>query len=164
MGKTEVAEEFFVRGEELLVRADRKSALECFRQAYKIDPSLARYSSAYGFTIALVERRFKYGKGLCDQAVKQCPSDPKLHHNLARTYLAFGFRAEAIRVIGQGLEVDPDYVPLLRELRRMGFRREPVLSFLPRDSFPNRWLGKLRTRFNLGSAKDNSLAAVSQRI
>ncbi len=57
MGKTEVAEEFFVRGEELLVRADRKSALECFRQAYKIDPSLARYSSAYGFTIALVERR-----------------------------------------------------------------------------------------------------------
>ena len=54
MGKEAVAEEFFQRGEELLAGGDKQSALEGFRQAYRIDPGLARYCSAYGLGIALV--------------------------------------------------------------------------------------------------------------
>ncbi|MBW2713320.1 MAG: tetratricopeptide repeat protein [Deltaproteobacteria bacterium] len=164
MGKEAVAEEFFQRGEELLAGGDKNSALECFRQAYRIDPSLARYCSAYGLGIALVERRFKYAKGLCEQAVKTSPKDPKLRHNLARVYLCFGFRAEGIRVIGKGLEIDPDYRPLFRELRKLGFRRPPVIPFLGRSNLINRMLGKLRTRLGVGRSKDQSLQALSNRV
>jgi tetratricopeptide (TPR) repeat protein len=164
MGKEAVAEEFFQRGEELLAVGDKQSALECFRQAYRIDPSLARYCSAYGLGIALVDRRFKYAKGLCEQAVKTSPDDPKLRHNLARVYLCFGFRAEGIRVIGQGLELDPDYMPLFKELRKLGFRRPPVLPLLARSNLINRMLGMLRTRLGLGRAQDQSLKALSNRV
>ena len=52
MGKSAVAEEYFMRGEELFRAGDSIGALEAFRQAYRTDPSLARYTSAYGLGIA----------------------------------------------------------------------------------------------------------------
>lgn len=163
MGKGAVAEEFYLRGEELLRGGDQIGALEAFRQAYRTDPSLARYASAYGLGIALVERRFKFAKGLCEEAVRLDSTDPKLLLNLARVFLLFGFRAEGVRALDQGLSLDKKNQLIIREMKRIGFRRPPVIPFLSRSSFLNKWLGKLRARFNLGQTMDTA-EAISKRI
>jgi len=163
MGKGAVAEEFFLRGEELLRGGDQVGALEAFRQAYRTDPSLARYASAYGLGIALVERRFKFAKGLCEEAVRLDSTDPKLFLNLARVYLLFGFRAEGVRALDQGLSLDRKNQLIIREMMRIGFRRAPVIPFLARSNFFNKWLGKLRAHLKIGQPV-SSAEAFSKRI
>jgi hypothetical protein len=42
--------------------------------------------------------------------------------------------------------IDPDNKEICSALRRMGIRRRPPLSFLRRQSFLNRWIGRLLGR------------------
>ena len=57
-----------------------------------------------------------------------------------------GDRKTAVTSFQRALKVDPRY-PLIPDLlRKMGIRRPPVLSFLPRNHWLNVVLGKLRHR------------------
>ena len=104
----------------------------------------AGYYGAIAALLALVERRFNKAVELCRAAVKEEFFSPDLYRNLARVHLVFGFKAEAIRYLRRGLMIDPGSEEILGDLADLGLRRRPVLGFLPRRHFVNRWLGRLR--------------------
>jgi len=145
MDATFTAEEHYRQGR-VLLEADRAAeALEHFRAAHRLDRSNPRYASFYGLGLALVERRFNRAVELCRTAAKQEFFSPDLYHNLGRVHLAFGFKAEGLRYLRRGLMIDPAHRGIREEFARLGLRRPPVLEFLPRRHFLNRWLGRVRS-------------------
>jgi len=140
------AEEHFQTGRELLQGGDPGAAFEHFRSAYSLQRDNARYRSFYGLCVALVDRRFNKGLELCGAAVKEEFFNPDLYLNLARVHLSFGFKAEGLRYLRRALMIDPGNAEAQEELNRLGLRRRPVLTFLPRRHLLNRWLGRARQR------------------
>jgi tetratricopeptide (TPR) repeat protein len=140
------AEEHLRRGEEALEQERQELALGHFRAAYRLDPVSPRYRSYYGLAVGLVERRLDRALDLCRSAAREEFFQPLHYHNLALLHLAFGFKAEAVRYLRRGLMIDPDHEDIGAALRRLGIRRRPPLAFLRRQSFLNRWLGRLLGR------------------
>ena len=143
------AEEHYRRGCELLADERCPDAFEHFRAAHELERSNPRYASYYGLGLALVERRFNRAVELCRGAVKEEFFSPDLYRNLAQVHLVFGFKAEAIRYLRRGLMIDPGHARILADLESLGLRGQPVLGFLPRRHFVNRWLGQARKHAGL---------------
>lgn len=146
MDATLTAEEHFTRGRELLRNSDAAGAFEHFRASYGLKRDCARYASFYGLCLALVERRFNKGLELCRAAARDEFFNPELYLNLAKIHLAFGFKAEALRLLRRGLMIDPSHAEIREELESLGRRQPPVLTFLPRRHVLNRLFGRLRNR------------------
>jgi tetratricopeptide (TPR) repeat protein len=157
MDATFTAEQHYREGRRLLEAERRNEALEHLRAAHELDRRSARYASYYGLGLALVERRFNKALELCRAAVKEEFFSPDLYRNLARVHLAFGFKAEGLRYLRRGLMIDPANAEILGDLHALGVRRNPVLAFLPRRHFLNRWLGRLRK--HLGAGEESLEAA-----
>lgn len=137
-------EESLRRGQELLRSGLEMAALEHFARAHEQAPEDPVYRSHYGWAVAMIEHRVERGVSLCRAALRDAADRPEAYHNLARILLAHGRKAEAIKYIRRGLMVDPRNAALVLEWRRLGVRRPPVLSFLPRRHVANRILGRLR--------------------
>ncbi len=140
------AQEHFRQGREELRDEALERALAHFRAAHRLDPGSASYRSFYGLSLGLCERRWEQALELCRSAARDEFFDPVHYHNLARLHLAFGFRAEALRLLRRGLMIDPDNQEISDALRRLGVRRRPPLSFLRRENKLNRWLGRMSER------------------
>ena len=160
MQRSVTAEESYRRGRDHFERGEVEPALEHFRAAHQVDRANPRYRSFYGLGLALVERRFDRALELCRSAAKEEFFNPELYHNLARVHLAFGFKAEAIRYLRRGLMIDPGNGAMQKELRGLGVRRRPVLSFLPRRHPLNRLLGRFVAL--LGAIDDDEAPAELQ--
>jgi tetratricopeptide (TPR) repeat protein len=143
------AQEHFRQGREELRDEALERALAHFRAAHRLDPGSARYRSFYGLSLGLCERRWEQALELCRSAARDEFFDPVHYHNLARLHLAFGFKAEALRLLRRGLMIDPDNTEISDALRRLGVRKRPPLSFLRRENKLNRWLGKVIERARL---------------
>lgn len=142
------AEAAFEQGLASYRRADAAAAHLAFERAYRRSPRDPRYMSWYGLTLVLVERNSNLGVQLCDQAIRSGGADPDLLLNQARVHLALNQRERTIRAIQRGLELWPGHAGLQVARESLGWRRRPVLPFLPRNSPLNRWLGRLRTGFS----------------
>ena len=105
-------------------------------------PSL--FYSYLGFGIARFDRKLREGLSLCQHAIKKEFYQPENYINLARTQLLAGRRRDAIQAIAAGRRLDPDHAGLALLHEELGVRRSPVLRFLPRRSFVNRLLGRVR--------------------
>ncbi len=138
--------EHFRQGSEELRAGSVDRALAHFRAAHRIDPGSAQHRSFYGLTLGLAERRWEQALELCRSAARDEFFDPVHYHNLARLHLAFGFKAEAIRLLRRGLMIDPDNGEIVDALRNLGVRRRPPLKFLRRQNTLNRVLGKVLER------------------
>ncbi len=161
MDATLTAEEHYLRGRELLRNEDAAGAFEHFRASYGLKRDCARYASYYGLCLAIVERRFNKGLELCRGAARDEFFNPELYLNLARVHLAFGFKAEALRLLRRGLMIDPAHAEIREELESLGRRQPPVLAFLPRGHLLNRMLGRARNRLHasdIGSVGSERLA------
>jgi hypothetical protein len=78
---------------------------------------------------------------LCREAIDEEPWYSAHYLNLGRIRLLEGRREEAIRIFRDGLlrEGNPR---IKAELERLGIRKYPVISSLPREHFLNKYLGK----------------------
>ena len=121
-------------------------ALEQLRQASERAPDHARIRSFLGVAIARAEDDFSTARGLCEEAAKQEFFNPELYLNLAKVYLRFGRRAEALRYLRRGQMIDPGHEPIADAIASLGRRRLPVVPFLPRRHPLNRALGTARMR------------------
>lgn len=119
-----------------------------FERAHRRLPADARAMSWYGLTLVLVERNSNLGIGYCDQALRSSGPDPELLLNQARAHLSLGQRDHAVKAIARGLAANPQHPALTLAQTSMGWRRQPVVPFLPRGNALNRWLGKLRHRWS----------------
>jgi tetratricopeptide (TPR) repeat protein len=156
MSSTASAQEHFRQGREELRSEALDRALAHFRAAHRLDPGSARYRSFYGLVLGLCERRWEQALELCRSAARDEFFDPIHYLNLARLHLAFGFKAEGLRLLKRGLMIAPDHEEILETLLRLGVRRRPPLGFLRRENALNRWLGKLIDRVRVAPEPEPS--------
>ena len=83
--------------------------------------------------------------------------NPEVYLNLARVYLHFGFKTEGRRFLLRGQMIDPANAEISGALEGLGARLDPVLRFLPRRHFINRWLGS--ARHLIGAGEGEQIAA-----
>src|SRR5262245_58841086 len=153
------AQEHFRQGREDLRDQALDRALAHFRTAHRLDPGSARYRSFYGLVLGLCERRWEQALELCRSAARDEFFDPIHYLNLAQLHLAFGFKAEGLRLLKRGLMIAPDHEEILEALRALGVRRRPPLGFLRRENALNRWLGKLIDRVRMAPDPEPSATA-----
>ena len=114
------AQEHFRQGREDLRDEALDRALAHFRTAHRLDPGSAQYRSFYGLVLGLCERHWERALELCRSAARDEFFDPIHYHNLACLHLAFGFKAEALRLLRRGLMIAPDHEEILTALRDLG--------------------------------------------
>lgn len=146
-------EEHHRRGLALLEAGHGPEGFEHLSRAYLSDPQSARYRSSYALALALVRGQFLAAVDLAKAAIRQEFYNPDLYLNLARIYLSFEFKAEAVRFLRRGLMVDPENERVQRKLAELGVRRRPPIRFLPRGHVLNRVLGRAQARLLGPSAR-----------
>ena len=100
-------------------------------------PTLTSY---LGYCLARERRQFKTASGLCIEALKQEPEQVVHYLNLGRIYLEAGQKGLAIKTFRQGLRVGRNRI-IVRELKKLGFRKQPVFVALPRSHPLNKYSG-----------------------
>lgn len=100
--------------------------------------------SYYGLCIAALRKQYSDGIKYCQLSLKVQSSNPEHYENQARIHLLARSRARAVDALFEGLSHDPDNIPINKILDEIGRRREPVISFLPRDNYLNIVFGKKR--------------------
>lgn len=83
------------------------------------------------------------GLNLCRHAASMETIQAQVFLNLAVAELKFKHRKRACTAIRLGLDIDTRHAGLIKLRSRMGVRRPPCLSFLPRDNPLNKWLGRV---------------------
>lgn len=151
------SEDVFLEGLVMFHRFAYREAQECFQAALDADSDHARARSYLGVCVGICDRRFENAVALCTSASKQEFFNPEVYLNLARVYLHFGFKTEGRRFLLRGQMIDPANIEIASALEQLGARLSPVLRFLPRRHFINRWLGS--ARHLIGADESTQVAA-----
>ena len=154
--KPSPAADFAWRGIELCRRGDWQEGILWLGRAAEAegrgeepaqsDGPPALFYAYLGYGIARYQGDRELGLELCRRAVEMEHYLPECYAFLARTHLLMEDRRSAFQVVELGLEIDAANDDLLRIHAELGRRRPPVLRFLPRRHFANRWLGRIRHR------------------
>jgi len=115
-----------------------------FQRAVELDKTNATYLSYLSLLVALAQKNYEAAEQLGHTALRMTRNDPQLYLNLAEVYLKAGDKEDAVEALQVGLTYTKQDVRLKRALRKLGVRRSPVISFLERKHFLNRYLGKAR--------------------
>jgi Flp pilus assembly protein TadD len=134
----------------VMLRNDNvQEAVLAFEHALRLAPDEPFTLSYLGLSMAMIRRRVHEAMAFCERAVQTEQYHPELYCNLGRVYLMSGNRQKARQAFHRGLELDPKNDEIHEQLRRMGIRKPPPLSFLPRDNQINVVLGKTLRRLRL---------------
>ena len=145
----QAAETRFQRGLAALGEGRGLEALALFEAALELDRRFgsrtpqARYLSYYGLSLAKDGNHPREGIDFCRQAIDLEFFNADLFWNYGRVLLLSDRRKEAFATFVKGLSVQKNHQEILHELRRMGWRRRPVLAFLARGNPLNVALGKI---------------------
>lgn len=141
------ADELFSNGLRLLDEANILGALACFERAH-IHEKSPIIQSYLAYCIAMERGQISDALDLCRAAIEAEPHNPEHYLNLARVYLKAKRKDEAIAALRKGLSFGDN-----REIRvlleRLGLRKKPVFSFLPRNSSLNKYLGLILRQLRL---------------
>lgn len=141
------AEKLFAKGVEAIKNGNIVSALVFFEKATQLDNNPAT-RSYLGFCIARERGQFKKAISMCEEALKEEPGNPVHYLNLGRVYILTEQKNEAMRILREGLEHEENR-EIVHELIGLGMRKPPVLPFLKREHFLNKYLGFVLTRLGL---------------
>lgn len=125
-------------------RAEEAEAL--LREANTVAPGHAQIRSLLGLAVARANGNFAEARRLCEDAAKQEFFNPEVYLNLAKVYLCFGRRSEALRYLRRGQMIAPGHAETQGLIASLGRRRLPIIPFLPRRHAVNRALGTARSK------------------
>ena len=143
---THESEILYSQAMELLSRNHVRAAMTRFEEALQISPNNSVYLSYYGLCVAMDRDDLPSAIKLCERAVTMDPRNPVSRVNLGKVYRLRGDNARAYESFLGAWKTDKTHPSAASELSRMGIRRPPVLSFLPRSHWLNRRLGMFRAR------------------
>ena len=136
------------RGIDLCRAGNWKAGMEILGKIAEADRQGTELSGLFysylGYGIARYERRGKEGLALCLHAIKVQFYEPENYVLLARVYLLRHRRGKAIEALQRALKLNARHPEAFKLAKEIGFRRRPILPFLPRDSPLNKALGKMR--------------------
>lgn len=99
------------------------------------------FFSALGLCYAMARNNIMSGLSYCQRAISMDQFQPSFYYNLGLIYLKTGDKKKAITVFRKGLKLNPEHSGIWSQITQMGSRKRPVLSFLPRQHFLNKYLG-----------------------
>ena len=102
------------------------------------------FYSYLGYGIARYERRVKEGLALCQHSIKVQFYEPENYVLLARVYLLRRRRGKAIEALQRALKLNARHPEAIKLAKEVGYRRRPMLPFLPRNNPLNKALGRMR--------------------
>ena len=140
-------ESLLSKGELALQADDTLVALLQFEMAHTMDPRPS-VKSKLAYCLAIERKEYQKAMTLCREALEAEPNNPDHYYQLSRVYLAAGHKNKALKSLRKGLKFKR-HQPIIDELTRLGYRRPPVFSSLPRDHVLNRAAGILLSK--LGS-------------
>ncbi|NIQ12038.1 MAG: tetratricopeptide repeat protein [Gammaproteobacteria bacterium] len=135
------------KGERALLNNNTLVALVQFEMAMAMQPSPS-VKSKLAYCLAKERRQYQQAMQLCREALQAEPSNPDHYYQLSRIYLVAGQKRKAIKSLRKGLKFRR-HQPIIDELNRLGLRKPPVFSSLPREHILNRTAGLLLAK--LGS-------------
>jgi tetratricopeptide (TPR) repeat protein len=130
----------------------RKDAYSILLEASMNYPDHPYILSYFGWLQAAVEKKYQSGLADCKKAFDLFKTSdfetaekvyPCLYLNLGRTFLVAGKKKDAFENFQMGLKYDRSNAELKKEMRLLGMRKKPPLSFLSRTNFLNIIIGKL---------------------
>jgi Flp pilus assembly protein TadD len=134
----------FKLGIKLLQKGHAAESYEYFRHAAELEQKNPYYLSFLGVSVARGQRKWAPAAELCEMALSLRRNEVQLYLNLAEVYVSAGRRDDAVEVLDRGLLHFRVDARISRARAKLGKRSSPVLSFLEREHFLNRSLGKLR--------------------
>ncbi|MBM3802218.1 MAG: tetratricopeptide repeat protein [Acidimicrobiia bacterium] len=147
----DLTKEVFLQGLDYLHKSRIPEAANAFRRAFKMDPDNPRHLSYYGLILALAGENLQDAINFCRGAIVRAAYEPEFYVNLSKVYTKAGQRKKALEALVEGMNFDKGNALLRMELKRLGTRRRPTLSFLSRDHILNRSLGMLTYRMKKAS-------------
>jgi len=130
------AETEFQKGEALMRQRDYESALVCFGLAVENYPSEGEYKSHYGWCLYLChpDNDVMLGEALehCRSGLKLAKDREKPYLLLGRLYKAMGKAVAAKKMFTRAVQIKPQCVEAMRELRIMNMRRDKDKGMLKR--------------------------------
>ncbi len=129
-----------------LFETDLRAAHLLFERAYLLNLNDLRCMSHYGLTLVMVEGDRQRGIRFCEEAARRDPRNSELLINLARALVQTRNKEQAVRALAKAQELAPDNPSVREAFQLLGLRRPPVIAWLSRDFFLNRWLGRLSWR------------------
>lgn len=133
------------KGEKALAGGDTLVALMHFETASRLR-AVPVVKSALGYCLAREHKQYQRAVTLCREALAAEPADPRHYYHLGRIFLLTRQKTQAIVMFRRGLKVQR-YQPIIDELRRLGVRKPPLFSALPRNHILNKSFGRLLSRF-----------------
>jgi len=130
-------------------------ALLLLREVRTFHPEEPYLMSIDGYLTALVEKRYRDGVTLCQEALRRYEKIsvvgrefflPFFYLNVAKTYLLSNNKRLAVENLFKILKIDNENPEALKELANLGIRKRPVIPFLKRSNPLNKYLGILRAR------------------
>jgi len=122
------AETEFQKGEARMASRDYEGALLCFGRAMENFPSEGEYRAHYGWCLYLChpDNDVMLGEALehCREGLKLAKDREKPYLLLGRLYKAMGKAGAAKKMFSRAVEIKPQCVEAMRELRIMNMRRE----------------------------------------
>lgn len=145
------ADEMFEKGLSLLREDNTLAALACFEKAYELrkTPEIQSY---FAFCISVERGQIVEAVRLCEAALAQQPDNPLHYLNLGRVYLHAKRKEEALAILRSGAAKDlsgKENTEIRLLLEQLGSRKKPLLPFLPRSHFLNKYPGLLLHRLGL---------------
>ena len=132
------------QGIELLESKGDKDAIhKLFKQAYALFPTNPKINSWLGYSFGIHQDKVALGLKHCKMAIDAGGHDALFFRNMGKLYLLQKNKRAAIGAFARGLQIEQTNAPILKEWKRLGFRRKPFLPFLSRDHILNKLLGKL---------------------
>ncbi len=126
-------------------------ALTLFLDIYGTDDSpplnsakAASGLSWFGLCLALVQKKYKPAREICQRALELEFYNGDHYANLSRVYAAGGNRKKAVETAESGLKLVPEHEELLLARRELGVRSRPPVPFLDRRHPINVSLGQAR--------------------
>jgi Tfp pilus assembly protein PilF len=139
----DLAKEVFSQGLDYLHRNRIPEAANAFRRAVKMDSENPRHLSYYGLILALGDENVHDAINFCRGAIVRAAYEPEFYVNLSKVYTKAGQRKKALEALVEGMNFDKTNALLRMEMKRLGIRRKPAVSFLSRNHIVNRSLGLL---------------------
>ena len=117
-----------------------------FEKAFSIKAEDPRFQSYLGLCIAYERGKIKDAISLCERALQVESQNIENYLNLGKVYLRAGLKIKAIETFRKGLNIDSKNPDIIAELQLLGLRKKPVIPYLPRDNFLNKYLGIILSR------------------
>lgn len=147
-----IGHEHFMTGVRMLYACRYQDALQHFQEASMLEPNAKGYLSYLGLATAHAQRKFADAEQLCRRAIEAEYHRPEHYFNLGEVFFLSGRKPDAIKCYNQALSWNPGYEPAQDALRKLGVRKPPVLSILPRSHPVNVLLGKTLRRRSRAAA------------